>query len=96
MELVKSVRPLEIIYDPANYMFCFRMVVTRHKAGGSRFGSGLGSASGSGTGSEPVDDGLREFIASEITRGILEAIPVIFGSIKEGIIELMEEHLRAF
>ncbi|XP_052621903.1 uncharacterized protein LOC111883756 [Lactuca sativa] len=55
-----------------------------------------GSGSGSGAGSEPVDDGLREFIASEITRGILEATPVIFGSIKEGIIELMGDRLRAF
>ena len=72
--------------------FFFRMVVKRHGAGGS----GSESGSGSGAGSNPVDDGLREFIASEIARGILEATPVIFGSIKEGIIEMMEEHLRAF
>nr|KAJ0216168.1 hypothetical protein LSAT_V11C300131450 [Lactuca sativa] len=69
------------------------MVTLRERPVG---GSGSGSGSGSGAGSEPVDDGLREFIASEITRGILEATPVIFGSIKEGIIELMEDHLRAF
>lgn len=67
------------------------MVVTRHGAGGSGSGSGLGS----GAGPEHVDDGLREFIVYEITRGILDATPVIFGSIKEGIIELMEDHLRA-
>ena len=47
-------------------------------------------------GSEPVDEGLREFIASEITKGILESTPIIFGSIKEGIIDLMEGRLRAF
>ena len=57
---------------------------------------GSGEGSGSGSGSEPVDEGLREFIASEITRGILESTPIIFGSIKEGIIELMEYPLRAF
>ena len=33
---------------------------------------------------------------SEITRGILEETPVISGSIKEGIVELMEDRLRAF
>ena len=53
-------------------------------------------SSGSGSGSELVGEGLREFIASEITRGILDATPVVFGSIKEGIIELMEDRLRAF
>ena len=52
--------------------FGFRMVVTCHRAGGSRF------RSGSAIVSEPVDDGLHEFIASEITRGILEATPMIF------------------
>ena len=74
--------------------FIFSMVITRHGAGG--LGSGSGSRSGLGAGSEQVDYGLCEFIASEITRGILEATPVIFGSIKEGIIELMEDRLRTF
>ena len=55
-----------------------------------------GEGSGSGSGSEPVDEGLRGFIASEITRAILESTPIIFGSIKEGILELMEDRLRAF
>ena len=49
-----------------------------------------------GSGSEQVDEGLREFIASEITRGILESTPIIFRSIKERILELMEDRLRAF
>ena len=51
---------------------------------------------GEGSGSKPVDEGLREFIVSEITRGILESTPIIFGSIKEGILELMEDRHRAF
>ena len=71
-------------------MVCFSMVMTRQGAGGSIFGSGFG------TGSDPFDDGLREFIASEITRGILDATLMIFGSIKEGIIELTEVRLRDF
>ena len=87
-------RPLGVCLDPEIYMFVPSMVVTRHGAGG--LGSGLGSGSGSGEGSEQVDDGLREFIASEIMRGILESTPIIFRSIKEGIIELMEDRLRAF
>ena len=72
-------------------MYC-RMVVLRSRpaVGSSGKGSGLGS------GSELVDERLREFIASEITRGILDATPVIFGQIKEAIVELMEDRLRAF
>ena len=74
------------MYNPDTYVFCFRMVViTRHRAGGS----GLGSGSGSGLGFEPVNEGLREFIVSEIMRDILESTPMIFGSIKEGIIKLI-------
>nr|KAJ0192258.1 hypothetical protein LSAT_V11C800444800 [Lactuca sativa] len=57
---------------------------------------GSGEGSGSGPGSELVDERLREFIASEITRGILESTPIIFGSIKEGIVELTEDRLRTF
>ena len=78
------------MYEPVDYVFCFRMVmITCHRAGGSGSGSGLGS------GAEPFDEGLCEFIASEITRGILESTPVIFGSIKEGIMQLMEDRLKA-
>lgn len=69
------------------------MAIMRHGAG---FGLGSGLGLGVGAGSEQVDDELCEFITSEITRGILEATPVIFGSIKEGIIELMEDCLRTF
>ena len=35
-------------------------------------------------------------IASEINKGILEETPVMLGSIKEGIIELMDDRLRIF
>ena len=66
------------------------MVMTRHGVGGSGFGSG------SATGSEPIDEGLREFVASEITRGILDVTHVMFESIKEGIMDLMEERLQIF
>ena len=49
-----------------------RMVVLHQRpAVGS---SGEGSSSGSG--SEPADERLRVFIASEITRGILELTPI--------------------
>ena len=84
-------RPLESMYDPDVYVFIFSMVTTRHGMGGS----GSGSTSGLGVGSEQVDDGLHEFITFETTRGKLESTPVTFGSIKEGIIELMEDRLRS-
>ena len=61
---------------------------------GSGSGSGLGS--GSGFGAEPIDERLHELIEAEVTRGILDATPVIFGTVKEGIIEIMEEQLRSF
>ena len=71
-------------------MVCFRMVVKRYGAGGSVSGSC------SGTSSESSDEGLHEFITSEITRGTLESTLMIFGSLKEGIIKLMEDRIRAF
>ena len=39
---------------------------------------------------------MREFILSEITRVILEQTHVIFGTIKEGIMEIMQEHLETY
>ena len=77
-------------------VFQIRMVVTRHGAGGLGSSSGSGSGSGSGDGTEPIDETLRELIASEVTRVILDATPVIFGIVREGIIEIMEEQLRSF
>ena len=64
------------------------MVMTRHRAGGS------GSGSCSDISSRPIDEGLREFIPYEITRGMLDATLVIFESIKEGIMEVMEDCLQ--
>ena len=58
------------------YVLCFNMVMIHGRVGGS----GSGSRSGSGT--EPFDEGLCKFIASKITRGILDATLVMFGSIK--------------
>ena len=70
------------------------MVVLRPRpAGGS---SGAGEGSGSGSGAEHLDEQTREFFTSEVTRIILEQTPVIFGSIKEGILELMDEKLSTF
>ena len=57
---------------------------------GAGDGSGLGSRVGH------MDDQMREFISSEITRNILEKTYVIFGTIKEGIMEILDEHLGAF
>ena len=87
-----DVIPLDVSVSLTAVMMYCRMVVLRPRpaVGSSGEGSGLGLSS------EPVDERLREFIASEITRGILDATPVIFGSIKEGIVELMEDRLKAF
>ena len=55
------------------------MVVTRFGAGGS------GSRAGSGDTTDDIDKRLRELIAAEVTRGILDVTPIIFGTVKEGI-----------
>ena len=69
------------------------MVVTR---GGSYIGVGASGCSGSGSGTGVMDDRMREFISSEVTHNIIEQTPVIFGTIKEGIMELLDERLGAF
>ena len=46
---------------------------------------GSGSRSGSGAGIEPISEQMHEFISSDITCSILEQTPMIFGSVKEGI-----------
>nr|KAJ0216955.1 hypothetical protein LSAT_V11C300113410 [Lactuca sativa] len=56
-------------------------------------GGGLGSGSGSGAGIEPMDEQTQDFISSEITRNILEQNPVIFGLVKERIIEILDERM---
>ena len=54
---------------------------------------GSGSSSSLGFGSRQLDQQMREFISSMINRNILEHTPVIFGTIKEGIMEVLEERL---
>lgn len=46
-------------------------------------------------GTEPIDEGLCRCIMSEITREILDETSMMYGSIEEDIIELMEERFRA-
>ena len=63
----------------------------------TRFGvGGSGSRSGSGDTTKTIDERLRELIAVEVTRGILDATPMIFGTIKEGMMDILEERLRSF
>ena len=62
----------------------------------STCGGGSGSGSGSGVGIEPMDEQMRDFISSEITRNILEQTPVIIGSVKEGIMKIFDECLGTF
>ena len=57
-------------------------------------GSGLGY--GSGSGDEAIGKRMRNFITSEITHGTLDETPMMFGTFKEGIMELLDDHLWAF
>ena len=61
-------------------------------------GSGSGSISrvGPGNTTNVIDERLHELIAAKVTKGILNATPVIFGTFNEGMMEIMEERLRAF
>ena len=61
---------------------------------GSESSSSLGSGSGAGT--EPINEQMQEFISSEITCSPLEQTPVIFGLVKEEILEILDECLGAF
>ena len=58
--------------------------------------SGVEEGSGSGFGAGPLDDQMRDFISAEIMRNIIDQTPVIFGSIREAIVELMDSHLEVF
>ena len=48
----------------------------------TRLGSGSGSGAGSGGPIDGIDERLRELIAAEVMRGILDATLVIFGTVK--------------
>ena len=39
---------------------------------------------------------MREFVSAEVTWTILDQTPVIFGTVKEGILESLDERLGAF
>ena len=39
---------------------------------------------------------MRKFISAKITRSILDQTPVIFGTVKEEILEMLDERLGAF
>ena len=58
--------------------------------------SGAGEGSGLGSGTEQLDDQKREFISSEITCCILDQTPVIFGTVKEDILNILDERLSSF
>ena len=94
MKLVVNVIPLVISVFLTTVIVCFRMVVLRPRpTGGS---SRAREGSGSGSGAEHLDEQTREFISSEVMCSILEQTHVIFGSVKEGILELLVEKLSAF
>ena len=61
------------------------MVTLRERPVG---GSGAGEGSGSGSGAEQLEERMRELISAEVTRSILDQTPVIFGMLKEGILEI--------
>ena len=57
---------------------------------------GRGSGSGLCLGADLIDERIHKFVTFEITRGILDVTHVMFGIIKEGIMELLDEQLGAF
>ena len=62
----------------------------------STYRGGSGSGSRLGYGAEPIAQRIREFVSSKITCGILDGTLVMSGTIKEGIIELLNEQVRNF
>ena len=58
--------------------------------------SGAGKGSGSDSGVGQIEDWMRKFISAEIMRNIIDQTPVIFDSVKEAIVELLDSRLGAF
>ena len=56
----------------------------------------MSPGSGSRSGAKPMDKRIHKYIKSQITRGISDATHVMFGTIKEEIMELLNERLRDF
>ena len=79
-------------FDGCYNMF-FSMVTLREIPDGS---TGVGEGSSSCFGAGQCGDRIREFISAEIMCSIIDQTPVIFGSIKEGILELLDSRLKAF
>ena len=52
-----------------------------------------GGGSGSCSGLEPIDERLCELIVAAINLGIFDGTAVMFGTINEGIMDLMDERL---
>ena len=69
------------------------MVTLRTRLVGS---SGAGEGSGSGYGAGQLGDQMKEFILSKIICSIMDQTPMIFGTVKEGILEILDETLGAF
>ena len=74
-------------------MLCCSMATLRGRPVGSL---GAGEGSDSGYGARQLDEQMREFISAEITCNILDQTPMIFGMVKEGITEILDEILGAF
>ena len=69
------------------------MVTLRERPVG---GSSAGEGSGLGSGAEQLEERMRELISVEVMRSILDQTPMIFGMVKEGILEILHERLGAF
>lgn len=57
---------------------------------------GVGEGLGSGSGVWQLHDQMRVFISSEITHNIIDQTLLIFSTVKEGILEILDERLGAF
>ena len=75
------------------FLYVFSMVTLRERPVG---GSGAGEGSGSGSGAEQLEERMRELISAEVTRNILDHTPLIFGTVKEVILEILDERLGAY
>ena len=72
-----------IVRVPWSFMLIIYMFVFQ-------FEYSYGSGSGSSSSIEPIDKRPCDFTAAVVTRGIVDATPILFGTTKEGIIELMD------
>ena len=85
--------PSAVVCKLIRNCYIFSMVMLRELPVSS---SGVEEGSGSGFRAGQLDDQMRDFISAEIMRNIIDQTPVIFGSVREAIVELMDSHLEAF